>query len=222
MEMLQADGTVPPTDVPAQTSNQTLVETKSSPKRLRKKPKHPYLYRRFGILKKWCWRLTATWSWLHVLMRVFFGKDKLLGIENFAISRIGEALSYFGFSPTNKAIFPFLIKAVWLSLICEFSIIQIIFFISFYLLFFPIWVIFLVVSREKMANKIKRKLAEAGARSFKLKTVELFNRGDRTINDMAIAIRRGYCEIAPTHRYCSCRLIFGRTHERGPMVYRTD
>jgi hypothetical protein len=45
-------------------------------------------------------------------MRFFFGADKLIGAENYAILRLEIALSSLGFSPTNKAIFPFLIKFI--------------------------------------------------------------------------------------------------------------
>jgi hypothetical protein len=95
-------------------------------------------------------------------MRFFFGSDKLVGAENYAILRFEIALSSLGFSPTNKAIFPFLIKFIWLSLICEFSLIQVSWFVLVYLILFPLLALFFLFFGKWWRDQIKKNQPKNG------------------------------------------------------------
>jgi hypothetical protein len=94
-------------------------------------------------------------------MRMFFAKDELLFIENLAISKFEYALSFAGFSPSNTFVFPLIIKAGWLLLICEFSLVQLAWFATAYLLSFPLLVIFLALFGKKIRSAIKENQPKA-------------------------------------------------------------
>lgn len=135
---LTLDEAITPIDsAPGDSSTEPLTEVGNRPRRVRKNQRDPTRLRHFYAWKKWSWRVTAAWCWSRVFLFLIFGADKLLSFENLTITRFELALTFFGFSPSNKAIFPFLLKAVWLSLICEFSLTQVLFFITVYLFLFP-------------------------------------------------------------------------------------
>jgi hypothetical protein len=174
--MLQPEGTVlPPAPTLATKPDESPAETELRPRRIRKQRKTSALIQRISTFKRWSWRATGAWFWLHLLMRFFFGSDKLVGAENYAILRLEIALSFLGFSPTNKAIFPFLIKFVWLSLICEFSLIQVSWFVLVYLILFPLLALFFLFFGKRWRDQIKKNQPKNGLLRPSQKTFNLRN-----------------------------------------------
>jgi hypothetical protein len=109
-------------------------------------------------VKKHSWRFTATYIWLHLLCRLFFGFDALTAMERNVTEHLVSMLAAVGFAPAHAQYLPLVFKITWLLITTAFSLPQLFGFVL-YVLTMPIWLPLVVIfhdavreARSKPAN----------------------------------------------------------------------
>ena len=99
------------------------------------------------IAKRYAWRVTATWIWVHIFAATFGGNRSVDSFEEFAIRSLMSLLSRLRFTPANPTYLPTVLKWTWLLLINGFSLLKL-FGFGFYVLGFPALALWLIAFRD--------------------------------------------------------------------------
>jgi len=113
---------------------------------------------RFRKLKRWAWRSTAAYLWLHFLVRRLLPHDYLGMAVAFLLTRLIHGLGELKFAPVNVNYLVLVVKVSWLLIITAFSPAHLIGFLFFYLLPYPVW-LFVYIRRRHFRDSHKKKPA---------------------------------------------------------------
>ena len=102
-------------------------------------------------VKAWTWRVTSGYFWLHSVLLVIAGRDALAGIENFITAEGISILSLLGFTPVHVSHLLFVFSVIWLLAITEFSPIQLVGFLLYFLVF-PVTVLGAWIFRKTLRD----------------------------------------------------------------------
>ncbi len=104
--------------------------------------------------KRWAWRVTGLWYWIHAAAYVFSFREALNRSEGWLISNLGRIASHIGFSPSNAGISAKVMRWIWLLVICNFSLTQLIGFFTLYLPCFPVMALLWLFLRKAIGTQL--------------------------------------------------------------------
>jgi hypothetical protein len=131
-------------------------------RRLRKMRKPSLSLRSLSFLKKLSWRLTATWAWIHLITDLLRLPRWIFYPERLIYALIERICAATGFSPSNAALFPTILKLGWLALILNSEVIPCVFFFLFYIPTFPLTMLFLAARGKTYREEVRKNTQKSG------------------------------------------------------------